>query len=788
MKIILLIFTLTFFVFINKCFTQNYKTTHSDTIDVLHYTINLDVDYTIAGISGNTFLTITPKINNLDVISLDLLELTVDSIFIDNQPATNYTYNDTLLNIYTDSIYNITDTFVVSICYHGQPVEDPSGFGGFSFSGTYAYSIGVAFIDNPHNYGRVWYPCIDDFVDRATYDFYITADSLKFAVCNGTFQDVVYPGNAKATYHWNMRDEIPTYLANVAVSDYVAVRDTFIGILDVIPIAIYVRPADSLKAVNSFINIKQILEGFEYRYGPYRWERVGLVAVPLGGGMEHATNISYGYYLITGDLTYEWLYAHEISHHWFGDLITCREAEEMWINEGWAVYSEAIFTEYLYGYEAYKEYVRDNHHYVIRAAHIEDGGYRALVGVPHEYTYGTTVYDKGGDVAHTIRGYMGDCTFFPAIKHLMDTFQFSDVTSEQMKNVFSDYAGFDMTDFFNAWVYAPGFPHFSVDSFDVVFNGTDYDVTVFMRQKLKGATVFANSNRVEITFLDQNWNKLLRLMEFSGEFGQQTFTIPFSPSSVLVDLNEKLSDAITDHADTIRITGLNSMDKNRTYFSLDVQAISDSAYVRVEHNWVPPDTLKTPHHGLFLSDYRYWKIDGIFPQGFLTKGKFTYSKSTSVSSYLGYLDNNLITSTNMDSLIILFRPNTSEDWRAVSFNRTGSVVSGEIIVDTLLPGEYTLAFYNYNLYYSVDENNAEKNSDFSVFPNPSNDYFTIQFDINNVSSIDIYSITGEKVFHENIFPNQDFILWKPKNLQQGLYICHLITDGNITRYEKIIIQ
>ncbi|MFH2143144.1 MAG: M1 family metallopeptidase, partial [Bacteroidota bacterium] len=482
----LFIFTLLFISISVFPAKDNFKTTHSDSLDILHYTINIEVLYTTTEIAGNTNLLITPKINNLDVISLDLLKLTIDSIWIDSLITANYTYNDTLLNIFPAGSFNLTDTFTVTVFYHGYPTEDPSGFGGFSFSGSYAYSIGVAFIDNPHNYGRVWYPCIDDFVDRATYDFYIKSDSIKFAVCNGTFQDVVYPGNSKAIYHWNMRDEIPTYLANVAVADYIAIRDTFVGILDVIPIAIYVRPTDSLKAVNSFINLKQILEGFEYRFGPYMWERVGLVAVPLGGGMEHATNISYGNSLITGNLTYEWLYAHEISHHWFGDLITCGEAEEMWINEGWAVYSEAIYMEYLYGRDAYRQYVRDNHKYVLRASHLDDGGYRALVGVPHEYTYGTTVYDKGGDVAHTIRGYMGDCTFFPAIKHLMDTFQFSDVISEDMKNVFTAYSGIDMTDFFNAWVYAPGFPHFSVDSFDVINNGVDYDVTVYIKQKLKG--------------------------------------------------------------------------------------------------------------------------------------------------------------------------------------------------------------------------------------------------------------------------------------------------------------
>ncbi|MFH2094910.1 MAG: hypothetical protein ABIJ16_04345, partial [Bacteroidota bacterium] len=299
MKKILFLITLVF-ISTYACLADNFKTTHSDSIDVLHYTINLNIDYTIQEIGGNTTLLITPNIDNLDVVSLDLLQLTIDSIWIDSVLTTNFTYNDTLLNIMLSTPAMTGDTLTATVFYHGHPQEDPSGFGGFSFSGAYAYSIGVAFISNPHNYGRVWYPCIDDFVDRATYDFYITAIDGKVAVCNGTLMSETDNGNGTNTWYWAMHDEIPSYLSCVAVADYVAVRDTFNGMSGQIPVAVYVRPGDSLDAVNSFVNILDILAGFENRFGPYRWERVGLVAVPLGGGMEHATNIAYGDFLING--------------------------------------------------------------------------------------------------------------------------------------------------------------------------------------------------------------------------------------------------------------------------------------------------------------------------------------------------------------------------------------------------------------------------------------------------------------------------------------------------------
>lgn len=747
---------------------KEFKTTHSDSLDILLYKIDIYVDYQNQEIGGNTLLQIVSKIDNLDKISLDLLRLTIDSIMLDGIQAT-YTYNDTLINILPPSNYNQGDTFYVDVYYHGHPVEDVSGFGGFSFASGYAYSIGVAFIDEPHNYGRVWYPCIDDFVDRAKYDFWITSDSGKVSVCNGILQEIINNGDGTQTYHWYMDDEIPTYLANVSVSNYVAVRDTFNGMLGQIPIDIYVQPGDSMNAVNSFVNIKDIISVFESRFGPYRWDRVGYVSCPLGGGMEHATNISYGDFLINGNLTYEYLYAHELSHHWWGDLVTCREAGEMWLNEGWAVYSEAIYKEGLYSKEAYKQYVRDNHNWVVRAVHIDDGGYMALVGIPGDHTYGSTVYDKGGDVAHTIRGYLGDSLFFKAVKKYLDSLAFHDAVSTQMRDIFSQETGIDMTDFFESWVFTPGFPHFSVDSFFVEQNGSNYDVTVFMQQKLKGRTTYGNSNRIELTFMSSNWEKETDLMIFDGQYGQQTFTLPFIPEAVMVDMEEKISDATTDTYIVVDTTGIFELDSYNTYFTLDVQSINDSALVRVEHNWVAPDSMNNPIPGIRMSTRRYWKIDGIFPQGFYAKGKFKYSKSTTLSSSLGYLDDDLILSPIMDSLTILYRTGPGDDWREVPHSRWGSTVSGDIIVDTLKKGEYTLAWIDSANYINKINNTSDL---INVYPNPANNLVNIEIKTDKCSIIQIFNVTGQVVYEKEIGKNENHIKWYPAD-NKGIFFIKL---------------
>lgn len=754
---------------------------HSDSIDVINYKINLTItDLTNQQISGNTELTIASKINNLNMVSLDLLKLTIDSIKVNNLVSTQFTYNDTLINIQTNP-FAAGDTFKVTVFYHGHPVVDPSTWGGFYFTPTYAYNLGVGFFDNPHNYGRVWFPCIDDFIDRAFYDYYITVNTGQMAVCGGTLLSSTNNNNGTFTYHWKMINPIPTYLASVAVSNYSSVHNTFHGQLGDILTSIYVAPSDTTKAKNSFINLNNILNAFEECFGPYRWERVGYVGIPFNSGaMEHAANIAYPNSCIDGGLSYEYLYAHELSHHWFGNLITCNSAADMWINEGWATFSESIFKEKLYGNAIYKNYVRANHNQVVRYQHIEDNGYRALYGIPHEYTYSGTVYNKGADVVHSLRGYLGDSVFFNSVKNMNNAFAFKDISSTQMCDFLSANSGVDLTDFFDFWVFSPGFNHFSLDSFRTVQNGSVYDVTVYVRQRLKGATQFANSNRFDITFMDDNWNKYTSNINFSGQLGSATITVPFNPKIAMLDLEEKISDATVDNYKTIKTTGTYIFDL--TYFTTLVSAVTDSVFLRVEHNWVTPDAMKNPIQNLTLSPNHYWKIEGILPAGFVAKGRFTYN-ATSIMQ----LDNELITNT-LDSLKILYRSSPAEDWRLIHFIKQGNSNQGLITIDTLKTGEYTLAFYDWN---NLSEKQNEQTSaieKLKVYPNPSDTDFTIDYNAIGANTIKIINTSGKVVFEKNIQQSSGKLYWHPGKLPKGIYYVELYEKTKKIERDKIVYQ
>lgn len=791
MKTKIIITSLLFFIN-TLAFSAKDTKAVSDTIDVLNYNINLDmIHLSTHTISGYTTLQITPRTNNVSLIKLDLLKLNIDSIYFENSLLTTFTYNDTLIRINLPYSINTDDTVLLRVYYHGIPQVDASGWGGFYFTGdsTFAYNLGVGFDAVPHNYGRVWFPCIDDFVDRATYDCYITVKNDKKAVCGGTLMSETDNGNNSRTFHWKIHSSIPSYLASVAVGNYVSVTDTFNGMLGHIPINIYVRPSDTNSAKASFINLKQILAIFENRYGPYRWERVGYVGVPFdNGAMEHSTNIAYPLFCINGNLTYESLYAHELSHQWFGDLTTCSTALDMWINEGWARYSESVYKELLYGTETYKQNVRLNHFDVIQSSHAIDNGYRAIYGIPDEYTYSTTVYDKGADVVHTMRKYLGDSVFFSVVKSMLNDYQFRDISSIGMRDYFSAQTGVNMNDFFQAWVFSPGFPHFSIDSFKVTQTSPEVKVRVWVRQRLNHAPDFANSNRVEITFGKNNWQFYTDSIQFSGEFGSKKFVLPFVPDFAMMDYNEKISDAITDMYKVIKATGI--YDMTLSFFRAEVSSITDSALVRVEHNWVAPDPMKTPNPDIKrLSDYHYWKVDGIFPDNFAAKARFKYNRT--VSSTIGSMDNILLpVSASTDSLLLLYRPNAAADWSITHFSRLGPSVVGYLIVDTLRRGEYTFAVGTPYI-ANINKYNQPTNH-LNVFPNPSNNSFTFSFDITENAFTDwqikIYNALGNEVYSIDTGTKNATLIWNASGVLPGTYYAQLISEkGKISDKKKLIL-
>jgi aminopeptidase N len=754
----------------------------SDTIDILNYEINLDfTDFSGQVISGNCVVKFTPKLNGINSIGLDLLKLNIDSITYQNTILT-YTYNDTLITINLPSTLNTGDTSLLTVYYNGSPQKDASGWGGFYFDATYAYNLGVGFDASPHNYGRVWFPCFDNFVEHSTFGFNIITSGGRNAHCNGYLDTTYTISNDTIMNSWRMNDEIPTYLACVAVSDYETVHQLFNGINNNIPVELVARASDTTAFKNSFVNLSNTLNAYENSYGPYVWNKIGYSLVPFSSGaMEHATNIAYPRATANGSLSYETLMAHEFSHHWWGNLVTCETAEDMWINEGMATYSEHLFLEKVYDYATSLAEIKTNHKDVIQFTHINENGYRAISGIPHEYTYGEHVYNKGASVAHNMRAYLGDSLFFVGLKSVITNFQFKNINSGQFRDELTSSTGIDMTNFFNDWVFSPGFSHFSIDSSQVIPNGSNFDVTLFVQQKLRGTTNYHTGTPLEITFYDANWNKYQTKIVASGQYSNSVVTIPFSPVLSILNEGNKLNQARTDNQLIIN-NNFNSSLSLSLVSNLTVSSIVDSALLQIEHHWVAPDPIKNNPYNYRISTSRYWSVNGLLPANFSS----TLQLSFDGRAAQGFLDLDLVP-VNGDSIILLYREGAHSDWIEYPYYTKTSFINiafGFVKLDSLLLGEYTFA--NSPTAIGIKEEGSLEKAQFNIYPNPADSFIWIE-DLKPQKQYNmvVYDLTGKMLYRGKLNKKGklDTSKWKA-----GAYIINILDSRQLIYNEKIIIQ
>ncbi len=671
-----LILSVLFFIgFVAKSQEKN----HRDSINVLHYAINLDLSkLSTKQLNGRTDITFVSVFGNKTLVKFDFEGLVTDEIKLKNK-SLKFSQTADVLSINLNSQIAINDTVTISIFYHGSPKHDKS-WGGFFIASDYAYNYGVGMEATPPNYGRVWYPCIDNFTDRATYDYYVKTSNKYKAACPGLLQSVDNQDEETKNFHWKMNQSIPTYLSSVAVGDYIVIKDTVKGIDRIIPIELYVNSDQEKQAIITFENVKSFFHAFESRFGPYRWDKIGYVSTPFEqGAMEHATNIAYSKYC-NGTSSCESTLAHELSHHWFGDLVTCRTEKDMWLNEGWARYCEAIYYEYKDGKIAYKDQIRKNHAEVLNWAQLNPNSFGALYGMPHSETYGSVVYNKGGDVAHTLRGQMGDSLFFSSLKNYFKAYAFKDVSVADFKDILSRNSLVDLTDFFDFWIYNPGFPHFSINKFTLEQKDFKYILQVEILQRLINTNKFAKSTKLEIGVLDKNLKMTKFPVVIDGESVTKSIELNFEPYLVMLDPDEKVSDATTD--EYMVITEKSTYDFNSELFSLSINRIEKPIFFRITQNWINPLNQKiNPNFNKF--EDKYWEIQFTDKDSFNAGGYFYLPLDKNLYDNLG--------TQKLQNIKLFYRKNNQEEWLQV--NSEIQVQNGTVYfyVNDINNGQYAFA-------------------------------------------------------------------------------------------------
>lgn len=777
---ILLLSVLFGFSFVQAQHRCNHGVSHqhsgvADTVDAIHYQIHLqNIDFDNQEIVAQTTISLHPKLLT-SIIPLELKALTVTQVSCAEHVVTGYAQTGDILHISFAEALLPTDTVDIVVDYSGTPFHED--WGGFHFSGDYAFNLGVGFVSDPHNLGKAWFPCVDDFLDRATYDVLITLPNGLEGIGGGSLLGITDNGNGSSTWQWHIAQPIPTYLASATAGDYALNSDVYPGLNGDIPITIYTRPADSIKVAGSFVNLHAVMDFFENRFGRYPFDRIGYSGTAIGA-MEHVANISYPHFAISGNLNYEYLYTHELSHMWFGNKVTCASAQDMWLNEGWATFCQYFYKHDLYNPEIYRAEMNDNHYDILKNAHITDGGYYALNAIPTEITYGTTVYDQGATVVHSLMYYLGQEVFFDAITAYLQAFAFAPASSENLRDFLTSYTGRDMSGFFNTWVFTPGTPHYSIDSFAVNPVGDHYETQLFVKQKQKGSNHIGFGHQFEVSLMGSNWQLATDTVRFDGATGEATFVTPFEPVLALPDFYDHTLDATSDKEMVLRQTGETAF--NEAGFRLYVDAIADSSFFRLTHHWVAPDSLKTPVAGLRLSPYRYWEVAGIFDNQPELRGRFFYSNGAT-------LDADLITS-EQDSVVLLYRANSAADWHYIPQTVQGLWNIGYIYVDDLQVGQYTLAVWDKQIVGFSETQRQVPIDQLRVFPNPANESVSIQWDEPSSGMLLITDQQGQLQQSLN-FALTNRIDLHTANWSNGFYLVEQKNKvGNTVAISKLIVR
>jgi len=445
-------------------------TENQQKIDITYYNIDLEIDLVLEEIYGSVVVNGSVGLDQPDSIELDFSnDMSVDSIKFNDQ-AWDFLHQDNILSIpppYSDAIDGYDFSF--EIFYHGHPTS--TGFGSFNFD-EYAEIDHVWTLSEPYG-SRDWWPCKDDPSDKAdSVDIIITVPDEQIAVSNGILLDVEDLGDGRKKYHWSERYPICTYLVSVTTYPYTVWYDQYIGLEgDTLPLEYYVYPDHYNLVYDNYMLTNDMMRVFAEKFGEYPFmnEKYGHVEFGRGGGMEHQTITSLGGYS-------QWLIAHELGHQWWGDLVTCASFHHIWLNEGFARFSEALWEEANNGPNAYRQYWQSHAYYGPGTIYVEEPNTASQI------FNGNLTYNKAGWVVHMLRGVMGDSLFFQTLQSYgyNDSLAYGAVTTENFQSVCEDISNLDLEQFFQQWIYGEYYPQYGF--FWEMNNSNELIVTILQMQ------------------------------------------------------------------------------------------------------------------------------------------------------------------------------------------------------------------------------------------------------------------------------------------------------------------
>ena len=514
--------------------------------DVKFHRLTLNPSLTSRNLSGEVTTYFVPN-QSMTTMEFDFnTQMTINSVVWHSQNLSFSQIDNRLIINFTQARpANVLDSITVSY----QGIVPNTGLDSYMVT-THGSNIPVVWtLSEPYG-ARDWWPCKQDLNDKIdsidiiiNYPQTATGQTMT-AVSNGLLTSEYTSGTTKTSV-WKHRYPIATYLVAFAITNYTKYTVNA-GVSQSFPIDNYPYP-ENLSDAQNYANVHlQVMNYFENTFGPYPFnqEKYGQIQFGWGGGMEHQT--------ATFLVNYErWLVAHELAHQWFGDAVTCGSWHDIWLNEGFATYSEALTREALYGQTAFDNWKENTTNNIISqpngSVYVQD-----TTDVWRIFD-GRLTYSKGAMVLNMIRLKLGDNDFFQAIRNYVNNYKFHYALTPDLRQEFETQSGLNLTEFFDDWIYGEGYPTYDITVtrignglYDVQVNQTTSDASVsFFEMPLPFKFTGNGGNNYEI-MLDNTANG----QHFTVNTGFEVTNVEFDPHHDIVKgqttLNANLSINVLD--------------------------------------------------------------------------------------------------------------------------------------------------------------------------------------------------------------------------------------------------
>jgi len=514
-------------------------------IDIKHYKLQIQLTPNELGTAGEISGVVT--INGVPLASVSSIivdaqpNLNIDSVMLDGN-LNDFRRNGSRIIVNLAAPAAAGTPFTIVIQYHAPGSGSSPIGGGLLFTRHGPGSTPVMATHSEPFGAPLWWPCIDNPADKATAEIEVTVPEGNQVASNGVLDRVRTNDDHTLTYFWREDSPLATYLVSLAATNFERFEDSYTALdgLTRMPLVYYVYPEHLDLARTKFSVVRPAIEIYAGLFGEYPFlnEKYGMAEFPFGGAMEHQTITSISSSSV-GSVTSnnQATIVHELAHHWWGDLVTMRTWDDIWLNEGFATYCEILFFERFAALDPGELLARSYDDGLV------DGALRGTVvaeNPDNPFDDNGAIYRKGGWVLHMLRHVMGNHKFFDALKQYAIRYGFSNASTRDFQAVCEEFYGSSLDWFFKQWIYTPGRPIYKVST-DISSPGTngDYSITMVVKQKQtqeipgRGNATYVMPLDVTIHYVDGSNETRVVLNDRQKQ--AFTFTVPKRPIGVGLD-------------------------------------------------------------------------------------------------------------------------------------------------------------------------------------------------------------------------------------------------------------